>query len=188
MKPLNYKQGSKEWLQMRKLAIGASDAPIILGVSPYKTKEELLHEKLYGIDQKETAAMTYGKENEEPARQLFEQMSGIVMFPDKVYAHDTREWQIASLDGIDLEGENILEIKCANKTDHQIALEKKVPAKYMPQLQHQMSVCDVKGAYYFSYHKGEGCIVYVDRDDDFIDSMVKEEKAFYEKMMDIRCS
>ena len=38
-------QKSEEWLDWRKKGIGSSDAPIIMGVSPWKTPFELWEEK-----------------------------------------------------------------------------------------------------------------------------------------------
>lgn len=35
----------KEWLEWRKLGLGASDAPVVMGVSPWKTRHQLWLEK-----------------------------------------------------------------------------------------------------------------------------------------------
>jgi putative phage-type endonuclease len=199
MKLLNYKQGSPEWLAMRKKAIGASDAAAITGVSPYKTKHALWLDKVTDVESIETSAMTYGKQNEEPARQLFENLTGITMFADRTYAHDTRHWQIASLDGISLEQDIIVEIKCANRVDHEIALTGKVPEKYYPQVQHQLAVCDLKHGFYFSYrkipvevwkdeecsisYKEDGIIVEVTRDDAYLEDLLTQEDSFYYRNM-----
>lgn len=183
MKLLNYKQGSLEWLAMRKQAIGASDAAIIQGISPYKTRHALWLEKVSDVAQVETASMTFGKENEEPARNLFETMSGITMFSDRTYASDSDPWRIASLDGIDIDHSVIVEIKCANKVDHVTASHGKVPEKYIPQVQHQLAVTDLKHGFYFSYHKGQGIIVEVKRDDVYLEKLLKQEDEFYHKNM-----
>lgn len=179
MRLLDYKQGSPEWLAMRRQAIGASDAAIVQGISPYQTRYGLWETKVLGKNQAETSAMTFGKQNEEPARQLFESLSGITMFGDRTYAHDTRNWQIASLDGISLEQDTIVEIKCANSEDHQLAVEGEVPSKYMPQVQHQLAVTDLQYGFYFSYHKDNGVIVEVKRDDKFLEDLLHAEEEFY---------
>ena len=41
-------QQSEEWLEFRRSRIGASDAPIIMGVSPWKTHYKLWVEKIQG--------------------------------------------------------------------------------------------------------------------------------------------
>lgn len=42
-------QGSPEWLAYRKAHFNASDAPAMMGVSPYKTRAQLLHEMHTGL-------------------------------------------------------------------------------------------------------------------------------------------
>ena len=42
-------QGSPEWLAHRSQHFNASDAPAMMGCSPYKTRTELLHELKTGI-------------------------------------------------------------------------------------------------------------------------------------------
>ena len=44
----NVKQGSKEWHEFRARHFAASDAPAMMGVSPHKTRSELLREKATG--------------------------------------------------------------------------------------------------------------------------------------------
>ncbi len=41
------------------------------------------------------------------------------MFP-KVVLHPAHDWMMASLDGIDLDGNSIVEIKCPGQTDLEI--------------------------------------------------------------------
>ena len=60
MKTIDIEQGSKEWHDFRAKHFTASDAPAMLGVSPYKTRIELLKEKKYGITQ-EIDAATIGR-------------------------------------------------------------------------------------------------------------------------------
>lgn len=42
MKTLTLQQGSPEWAAHRAMALNASDAPAMMGVSPYKTRSELV--------------------------------------------------------------------------------------------------------------------------------------------------
>lgn len=195
MKLLNYKQGSPEWLAMRRQAIGASDAAIIMGMSPYQTRYGLWEQKVLGKTNAETSAMTYGKQNEESARQLFERMTGITMFSDRTYAHDEKPWLIASLDGISLEEDTFVEIKMANREDHEIAKQGNIPDKYIPQVQQQSIVTGAKNGFYFSCrnekiwedpegiqadrYELKGVIVDVKRDDTFAEKMMVAEEEFY---------
>lgn len=176
------KQNTPEWLEKRKQCIGASDAPILMNVSPWRTPFQLWEEKL-GLRQFPVSdAMKRGLEKEEEARQRFEKMTGLLMMPEVVF-HKEYKWMMASLDGIDTNREYIVEIKCPGKIDHEAALNGSVPDKYLPQLQHQLLCSDLKMAFYFSYDGANGVIVEVKRDDDYIEKMINEEKKFYNCMV-----
>lgn len=172
-------QNTPEWLEFRRKKIGASDAPIILEVSPWKTPYQLWLEKTSGVLPATSARQKRGVELEELARQTFEKKTGMIMFP-KVILHPTFDWMMASLDGIDIDGQSIVEIKCPGQTDHDTAKAGKIPEKYIPQLQHQLAVTGLKLAYYFSFDGSEGVIVEVERDNDYIERMIDLEKAFWE--------
>ena len=172
-------QQSFEWYEYRKNHIGASDAPVILNVSPWKTPYQLWLEKVSPVKMEEkTEAMQRGLALEEPARKCFEAKTKIVMFPT-VLESKKHPFMCASLDGINLEGDSILEIKCPNRQDHQMALNGKVPEKYIPQLQHQMFVAEVEKAYYFSFDGNDGKIVMVDRDERYIYDLIQKEREFW---------
>jgi putative phage-type endonuclease len=173
-------QGSEEWLEMRKKKIGASDAPIIMGVSPWKTPKALWEEKL-SIRNSDipSIAMLRGVEMEDEARLVFEEMTGIYVFK-RVMQHPVYDWMIASLDGIDIEEKNIVEIKCPGKKDHAVALEGRVPDKYYPQLQHQLYVCNLPKIYYFSYNGTGGVVVEVMRNEEYQERLIKEELKFWD--------
>ena len=135
---MHLKQGSPEWLEMRKTKIGGSDAPIVMEESPWKTPYQLWQEKMGLVQQPPpTARMKRGLELEEQARHQLEQMTGLFLEPDVVF-HNQHEYMIASLDGIDPTGKHIAEIKCCGSEDHAIALGGSIPQKYYPQLQHQL--------------------------------------------------
>jgi putative phage-type endonuclease len=176
----------KEWLDWRRQGIGASDAPVIMGVSPWKTYEQLKQEKVNGGDEEENEAMKFGKESEEMARQMFEEMTGHIVFPNKRYIHKEHDWLRATLDGIDLDEKIMVEIKMANKKDHILASMQKIPPKYFPQCQHQMMVLDIPEMFYFSCHKKQGIIVKVIRDDAYISDMFFHEKIFWDTVLSMR--
>lgn len=176
----NYVQGSAEWLAMRKDKIMASDAPVIDGVSPYATPYKLWEQKLgLATIEPQSFAMRRGLALEDQARQELEKKTGLFFLPQVVF-HKEIKWMGCSLDGIDPEGRHIAEIKCPNKEDHSIALSGRVPEKYIPQLQHQMEVCQVDMSYYFSFDGKEGVLVIIYRDDNYIKKLIKKEENFWE--------
>lgn len=180
-----YQQNTDEWLEMRKNHIGASDAAVIMEVSPWSTPHALWEEKI-GIRQPRVlnSAMARGNRLEDAARECFINMTGIVVF-DEVVFHPQYPWMMASLDGIDMERKNIVEIKCPGPDDHDMAVNGYVPAKYYPQLQHQMEVTGLDQCHYFSFDGEHGVIVIVNRNQDYIDKLVKKEYEFYECMQSL---
>jgi putative phage-type endonuclease len=180
------KQNTPEWLVLRKNYIGASDSPKIMGVSPYGTAYDLWQEKLGLVADKETSwAMQRGHNLEEPARLAFEGMTGLLTAAE-VKFHPKINYMMASIDGIDVEEKAIVEIKCPNKVDHAIATAGEVPEKYFPQLQHQLEVCELEMAYYFSFDGKTGVIVKVFRDDKYIQKLLQKEKDFWECVQEMK--
>jgi len=171
-------QNTHEWYAYRRKKIGASDASIILEVSPWKTPYQLWLEKTGNSTSPTTPQQKRGLEMEESARQSFERMTGMIMFP-KVMEHPTLNWMMASLDGIDMDSTAIVEIKCPGQVDHAIAKQGKIPEKYVPQLQHQLAVTGLEMAYYFSFDGNDGVIVEVEKDEQFISKMIDLEQVFW---------
>lgn len=172
-----------DWLEMRKDKIGASDAPVIMHRSPWTTPYQLWEEKVGLRSPKtQTASMKRGLALENEALHSFEKMTGLVMFPQMVKIHPKNSWMMATLDGLTIDSKEILEIKCPGREDHDLAKKGTIPDKYIPQLQHQIEVCGVDSAYYFSYLNGEGVIVEVVRNQEFIEEMLAREQEFYQCM------
>lgn len=174
---------SEDFHEFRKDKIGASDAPIIMGESPFKTPRQLWEEKLgLRAPTEETAAMTRGKDLEEEARKKFEETMGIWVEPSRII-HSHIPYMFASLDGIDPTGSVIVEIKCPGKKDHAIALGGKIPPKYYGQMQHQLECTGLEMGFYYSYDGKEGLAVMVHRDDAYIKTLLTKEAQFYEYLI-----
>ena len=182
-------QNTAEWLQVRKNHVGASDAPIIMGTSRFKTPDGryktpllLWQEKLGLVSFDETEAMAYGKRMEEPARQAYEKMTGVLVTPEVIFHKDVA-YSMASLDGLSMEKDMAVEIKNANAADHSVARQKRVPEHYLPQVQHQLdclrSIYGIDRMHYFSFHQGEGVVVDVRLDEDYIGQLREKEGAFW---------
>jgi putative phage-type endonuclease len=171
-------QQSPEWLSLRRTKIGASDAPVIMGVSPWKTPYQLWLEKLNLFQQPVTWQMKEGLRKEEEARQEFERITGIIVFP-QVLVSEEHEFMMASLDGIDIEFKTAVEIKCPGEKDHEVAMSGIVPTKYYPQLQQQMFVANLDKMFYFSRYKDSSKLIEIYRNDSYIDDLISKEKEFF---------
>ena len=107
-------QGTPEWHAHRAQHFNASDAPAMLGVSPYKTRAELLREAHTGISAEVDAATQRrfddGHRFEALARPLAEQIVG-----DDLYPVTGSEGRLsASFDGITLGEDVVFEHKTLN--------------------------------------------------------------------------
>ncbi|MFM9922719.1 YqaJ viral recombinase family protein [Variovorax sp. H27-G14] len=85
MDTLNLIQGSPEWHAHRASHFNASDAPAMLGCSPYQTRTQLLHKLATGqepeVDAAQQKRFDYGHAFEAMARPLAEEFIGEELFP-----------------------------------------------------------------------------------------------------------
>lgn len=188
MKTINVTQQSPEWHELRKTKIGASDAAVILGISPWKTPYELWLEKKGKWEISINPHMQRGMDMEEEARKAFEEFKGVFVSP-RVIIHEEHEFMMASLDGIDMLEQIAVEIKCPNETVHEMAKNTEIPPYYYAQIQHQLAVSGLDYMYYYTYRNpegftvGEGVPVLVNRNEDYIENLIALEKEFYEMMI-----
>lgn len=173
------KQGTPEWLAWRKEGIGASDVPVILGVSPWRTPYELWQEKTGRREgQAENFAMRRGSAMEATARAAYEAATGIAMQPAEV-THGLLYFMRASLDGITLDGSVILEVKCPGMEDHAKAVAGLIPEKYIPQVQAQLFVSGASRCDYWSFDGYRGACVAVLPDVEMQERIVAACTAFW---------
>lgn len=131
--------------------MGASDAPVLAGVSPWKTVWELWDDKLGLVkDQEPNYAMSRGISLEPVARDIYEFQYGVQM-PAKRFEHPKYNFMAANLDGWNEEHKYLIEIKCPGKADQLLAQQNLVPEKYYPQLQFQMMCADAKFGDYVTF-------------------------------------
>ena len=154
-------QGTNEWHEHRAKNRNASETPAVLGVSPFQTPYQLWLLRTGRAKQPVTFAMRRGTELEGPARVAYEAQTGLVMEPlvlqDGEYS--------ASLDGITLSGNQILEIKCPMKgrdSDLWRAAEAgSVPEHYGWQIEHQLMVSGAELAHLWVYDGQHGVLLEV---------------------------
>lgn len=115
MKVVDLSQRSDEWLKWRALGITASDIPIILGLSPYKTPWQLWAEKvgrINAVDISNNPNVKRGVRLEDDARQLQESrlLNDLRLLAENRYGEillplcgECAQWGIfrASFDGLD---------------------------------------------------------------------------------------
>lgn len=172
---------TQAWHDFRRQHIGASDAPIIMGVSPWKNIQNLWKEKCGEENTFKNFAMQRGIDLEPKALVEYCEMTNYKM-TSVVMTSEENPLMSASLDGWD--GIHAVEIKCAGKHDHKLALGGQIPEKYYPQLQHQIFVAGLQFIEYFSYDGNQGVIIMVYRNEKYISLMLSEHEKFWKSVQE----
>ncbi len=187
-KIVNLKQGSEEWKEWRKGGITASMTAAILGMSPFQTRLQLWEEIVLGIEKPITPSMERGSRLEAQVREKINRKyaSKGLFYEPTCMEHDIIPWLRCSLDGYCHESKKAIEIKLPGVDAHQMAVEGKIPAYNIPQLQKQMLVADLQELTYVSDDGSEDdpIEIVVKRDDDFIKSKILPQEAeFYSSIL-----
>lgn len=150
MKTLQLVQGTPEWFAHRATCFNASDAPAMLGISPYKTRAQLLQERATGVTPEIDAATQKrfddGHRYEALARPLAEGIIGDELYP--CVGTDDEGRYSASFDGLTLLEDTAFEHKSLNDDLRAIAVGNAIdmamlPEHYCAQMEQQ---CMVSGA------------------------------------------
>lgn len=148
MKIVNLTQGTPEWHAHRAAHFNASDAPAMMGVSPYKTRAQLLREYATGITPEVDAAtqrrFDEGHRLEAQARPYAENIIGEELYP----CVGVNGRLSASFDGLTLLYDTAFEHKMMNGALREVLLHMAAPSIELPdhyrvQMEQQ---CMVSGA------------------------------------------
>lgn len=193
MRVVNLQQGSAEWLGWRLGGIGGSDAPAILGQSPYATREQLLDEKVRGTKRETNFAMRRGTRMEPIARSMYERKYSQVTVQPLCVQHDDCEWLMASLDGLVMDnGEPVgeIEIKCWKWQNHDMVLAGCVPTEAVAQIQHQLLVAGLDWCDLVSFSENEKfpanqrlAVLRVEADAEFQATLLGAEEQFWSQVL-----
>jgi putative phage-type endonuclease len=142
----NFKQNSPDWHAHRAAHFNASDAPAMMGVSPYKSRTKLIHEIATGIIEEVDAStqerLDDGHRCEALARPLAEKIIGEDLYP--VVGSDGK--YSASYDGLTMEEIISFEHKRLNAELRQIMTPEcdgtELPIYHRIQMEHQCMVCN----------------------------------------------
>jgi putative phage-type endonuclease len=108
---------TEEQRQQRKLGIGGSDTPIILGLSSYKTPYQLYCEKKgLLISSDEMSQLQYwGNILEDVIRKEFEIRNKVTVEVPDTLVHPFYDFMRANIDGYIKEWDSVLEVKCSTQ-------------------------------------------------------------------------
>jgi putative phage-type endonuclease len=140
----DFAQGSPEWLVHRAQHFNASDAPAMMGCSPYQTRTELLARMKTGITADVDAATQRrfddGHRFEALARPLAEKIIGEDLYP----VTGSQDELSASFDGLTLDGMTAFEHKTLNEALRYTPWDEgngyHLPLHYQVQMEQQLMV------------------------------------------------
>lgn len=172
---------------MRRNGIGASDTPIIMGYSSYKTPYQLYLEKT-GIvtdDEQELNEQQYWGNALEPLiiKRFAEENKVEVSFPDTIY-HPDYPFIFANLDGWIASDNAVLEAKCANsfqRREWDMAATDGIPLIYLVQIAKQVAVTNASRGYCAVLIGGMEYKQFVyERDKALEELIIEADKAFWD--------
>lgn len=175
-----------QWLSLRKIGIGGSDAGAILGVNKWKTPFQVYLDKVEPLDEDDSTiseAAYWGNELEDLVAKEFEKRTGKkVRRNNKVLQSVDYPWMIANLDR-EIVGENaILECKTANAYLAKEWEGDEIPGSYIVQVQHYLAVKGAEKAYIAVLIGGQRFIwKEIPRDETLINILINEESRFWNR-------
>ncbi|MCE0759522.1 YqaJ viral recombinase family protein [Marinobacter sp. G11] len=185
MKIVNLSQRDDDWLEWRRGGITATDATILLGRSPYKTRWRLWAEKTgYAreVDLSLNPLVRRGVENEDRARQAVEEKHDDLLLPACVQSEQYPLMR-ASLDGLSSDGKPV-ELKCPSKSVWDDVCANGTNSKpyqlYYAQVQHQLLVTEAKEGWLVFWYEDDIREFVIPRDEAMIQDLLAEAKEFWD--------
>lgn len=207
-------QGSDAWLKFRSFGLGGSEVASLMHENPFENLVVTWRKKVHPEEFDNTeleAHVRRGNELEPKARALYEKF-----FRNPVeqlcLLHPQHRWMRTSLDGITLDREAVLEIKCPKSRDNhdkQIKIAPGgrpfdgcfsvdgqvhtnallgIPAYRYAQMQHQLAVCNAqfgtREVHYYSYVDDRTWAqIVVPIDEAYIAELIRREEIFYHQFV-----
>jgi len=171
MEQVHLEQGTQEWLDWRRGKRMASETAAVMGISPFSSPSQVRkikqgHGKTFVTD-----AMQRGHDEEPRAREAYEAATGTLYQPGVFQDGDYG----ASVDGITMEGDQLLEIKTPAKgrdSDRWNEVAEGAISDYdYAQVQHQMMVTGAAD-----------CVFLVWSGTDMVSTVVPRNPEFFEKI------
>lgn len=172
-----------KWLKLRNTGLGGSDAGVVMGVNPYRSRLTLWMEKTgqkEPDDLMEIEAVQWGIRNEPTIAEWFCDVTGKKLRKCGTLRSVQHPWLLANVDRL-VVGENAgLEIKTAGVKQAGRWKGEEIPDEYYCQCQHYMLVtgCD---KWYIAVLIGGNKAIHkeIPRNNSFIEELFKKEAAFW---------
>ncbi len=181
----------EEWLKYRRTGLGGSDAAVVCGLSPYKSKIELWADKTGRLpDSADNEAMRVGRDLEDYVAKRFCEATGKkVRRRNAIFQHDKYDYITANVDR-EIVGENAgLECKTTSAFAKSDFENGEIPLYYYCQCCHYMNVMGYDRMYLAVLVMGRAFYRFtIERDEAECSTLLSSEKAFWNEFIvpDIR--
>lgn len=172
----------EEWLRLRKLGIGGSEAGAVCGLNPYMSAMSVYRDKVSeDVEDRDNEAMRQGRDLEEYVAQRFTEATGLkVRRSNQMYFHGEHPFMIADVDRLVIGEDAGLECKTASAYHADKWKDGAVPAHYALQCYHYMAVTGRKSWYLAVVVLGQGFQWRkLSWDDSIIGNLVRMEEDFW---------
>lgn len=173
-----------EWLEQRRNGIGGSDAAVIVGLNPYRSRLELYADKLGLMPEREDSeAMRIGRDLEAYVADRWAEATGKkYRRTNFMYCHDRYDFIRANVDREVIGEKAGLECKTTsvyNKSDFENG---EIPLTYYCQCQHYMAVMGYDRMYLAVLALGKAFYHFViDRSEEEINALLENEVEFWKQ-------
>lgn len=199
-----------DWLKWRHTGVGSSDAGAIIGVSRFRTREQLLEDKVKPLapeDQTNYYVKKVGNEIEARIRSFLEYHKNTPFQPTNCESTEF-PFRKASLDGANPDRRVIVEIKLLTifnpgkpntKTEGYqkwlAANDGVMPEEYIPQVQHQLDITGAEVCLFVGYRQVRGkldvewediAIIRVEPNKEYMTKLAQEEFKFWYTVTNLR--
>jgi len=172
----------------RRKGIGGSDAPVVCGLSPWKTPYQLWLEKRGegAVGDEDSEPMFWGRALEPVIRQRYADLTGRrVKVERQLLVHPKHEWMCGHPDGITEDG-RVLEVKTARMpTGWGEPGTDEIPDTYAVQVQHYLALTSLKVADVVVLIAGSDFRLFeIPADAEVQGLIISREEAFWQGVVD----
>ena len=172
----------EQWLEYRRTGLGGSDAAVVCGLNPYKSKIELWADKTGRLpDKEDNEAMRTGRDLEEYVAKRFCEATGKkVRRRNAIFQHDKYDFITANVDR-EIVGENAgLECKTTSAFTKSDFENGEIPLYYYCQCCHYMNVMGYDRMYLAVLVLGQKFYWFtIERNESECNSLLEQEIGFW---------
>lgn len=180
----------EEWLRLRRLGLGGSDAGAVCGVNPYSSPMSVYHDKTSdAVDEcEENEAIRQGHDLEDYVAQRFMEATGLkVRRSNCMYRSVENPFMIADVDRLVIGEDAGLECKTASAYSVDKWKDGEIPLHYIMQCYHYMAVTGKKTWYIAAVILGREFLYRkLEWDDALITHLTEAERYFWMEYVEKR--